>query len=226
MAPRCPNGTRRNKKTGNCEKKNATQKRCPKGTRKNKKTGLCKKKIEMFIKEKQSSKRSNKSSSKKSSSQRMSATPAEMNYNNAFESYLSKINPELLIADIKTLKTMKKDVIQKIKHEIQEEKNASDKSLTKEQKKKVREYKKELETHPRWVLGLFGLSWTEDEPDESKLYLDMIEKFASNTTGNDKYLRTVELKELLSNLQSSLVDFDDKNDYYNILGLLILTHYK
>lgn len=42
MAPRCPKGSRRNKKTGNCEKKKlSTKKRCPKGSRRNKKTGLC-----------------------------------------------------------------------------------------------------------------------------------------------------------------------------------------
>lgn len=38
--PRCPNGSRKNKKTGKCEKV-GSQKRCPKGTRKNKKTGNC-----------------------------------------------------------------------------------------------------------------------------------------------------------------------------------------
>jgi hypothetical protein len=36
---RCENGTRRNKKTGNCEKK--VKKRCENGTRRNKKTGNC-----------------------------------------------------------------------------------------------------------------------------------------------------------------------------------------
>jgi hypothetical protein len=55
MPPRCPKGSRRNKKTGNCEqnstkrngseRKPATeskkQKRCAKGTRRNKKTGKC-----------------------------------------------------------------------------------------------------------------------------------------------------------------------------------------
>lgn len=45
--PRCPKGTRRNKKTGNCEEKreklnvNSTKKRCPNGTRRNNKTGNC-----------------------------------------------------------------------------------------------------------------------------------------------------------------------------------------
>lgn len=39
---RCPNGTRKNQKTGHCEKKSEkTRKRCPNGTRKNKKTGNC-----------------------------------------------------------------------------------------------------------------------------------------------------------------------------------------
>ena len=51
---RCPNGTRKNKKTGLCEPRMAEPqvplaepqvqvptKRCPKGSRKNKKTGLC-----------------------------------------------------------------------------------------------------------------------------------------------------------------------------------------
>lgn len=43
--PRCPNGTRKNKKTGTCQSKSKTQrKRCPNGTRKNKKTGNCEKK--------------------------------------------------------------------------------------------------------------------------------------------------------------------------------------
>jgi hypothetical protein len=44
MVKRCPNGTHKNKKTGNCEKKinnEIVRKRCPKGTRKNKKTGNC-----------------------------------------------------------------------------------------------------------------------------------------------------------------------------------------
>jgi len=63
MPQRCPNGSRRNKKTGNCDKKNGAsparartpsppknnrgkttgnkQKRCPNGTRRNKKTGNC-----------------------------------------------------------------------------------------------------------------------------------------------------------------------------------------
>ena len=40
MPTRCPCGTRRNKKTGNCEPK-PQRKRCPNGTRKNKRTGRC-----------------------------------------------------------------------------------------------------------------------------------------------------------------------------------------
>ena len=41
-AKRCPNGTRRNKTTGNCDKYVASsKKRCPKGTRRNKTTGNC-----------------------------------------------------------------------------------------------------------------------------------------------------------------------------------------
>jgi hypothetical protein len=35
--PRCPNGTRRNKKTGTCK----AQKRCKRGTRRDKKTSRC-----------------------------------------------------------------------------------------------------------------------------------------------------------------------------------------
>ena len=38
--PKCPKGTRRSKKTGNCEPY-IKQARCPKGTRRNKKTGKC-----------------------------------------------------------------------------------------------------------------------------------------------------------------------------------------
>ena len=38
--PKCPKGTRRSKKTGNCEPY-TKQARCPKGTRRNKKTGNC-----------------------------------------------------------------------------------------------------------------------------------------------------------------------------------------
>jgi hypothetical protein len=51
---RCPNGTRRNKKTGHCESTKQKspsvlsvklkKKRCPNGTRRNKKTGACEKK--------------------------------------------------------------------------------------------------------------------------------------------------------------------------------------
>jgi hypothetical protein len=41
--PRCPNGTRKNKVTGNCESK--ISRRCPNGTRKNKVTGNCENKI-------------------------------------------------------------------------------------------------------------------------------------------------------------------------------------
>jgi len=39
--PRCPNGSRKDKKTGKCVKVSTQTKRCPKGTRKNKKTGNC-----------------------------------------------------------------------------------------------------------------------------------------------------------------------------------------
>jgi hypothetical protein len=46
---RCKNGTRRNKKTGECEPHNST-KRCPNGTRRNKKTKNCEStKIENFF---------------------------------------------------------------------------------------------------------------------------------------------------------------------------------
>ena len=38
--PRCPNGSRRNKKTGKCEKK-STSKKCPEGKRLNPKTNRC-----------------------------------------------------------------------------------------------------------------------------------------------------------------------------------------
>ena len=44
MVKRCPNGTRKNKKTDNCEKyimNEIIKKRCPKGTHKNNKTGNC-----------------------------------------------------------------------------------------------------------------------------------------------------------------------------------------
>jgi len=42
---RCPNGTRKNNKTGTCQNKSKIQrKRCPNGTHKNKKTGNCEKK--------------------------------------------------------------------------------------------------------------------------------------------------------------------------------------
>ena len=42
MKNRCPKGTRRNKKTGDCEKHVVKEKkRCTNGTRKNKKTGKC-----------------------------------------------------------------------------------------------------------------------------------------------------------------------------------------
>ena len=38
---RCPNGTRRSKKTGNCESKSSRKTRCSNGTRRSKKTGNC-----------------------------------------------------------------------------------------------------------------------------------------------------------------------------------------
>lgn len=52
MAKRCPNGSRKNRKTGNCVRKTGTvlgrpssirktKKRCPNGTRKHRKTGNC-----------------------------------------------------------------------------------------------------------------------------------------------------------------------------------------
>ena len=46
ITKRCPNGTHKNKRTGECEKKkqNNITKRCPNGTRRNKKTGECEKK--------------------------------------------------------------------------------------------------------------------------------------------------------------------------------------
>lgn len=44
MPPRCPNGTRRNKKTGECEKSTGSPKKaCPRGSRRNPATHRCKK---------------------------------------------------------------------------------------------------------------------------------------------------------------------------------------
>jgi len=46
--PRCPNGTRKNKVTGNCESKKL--RRCPNGMRKNKVTGSCENKLTLKTK--------------------------------------------------------------------------------------------------------------------------------------------------------------------------------
>jgi len=40
MGKRCPNGSRKHRKTGTCLKKTA-RKRCPNGSRKHRKTGVC-----------------------------------------------------------------------------------------------------------------------------------------------------------------------------------------
>ena len=48
---RCPNGSRKNKKTNQCEKKRpSNRKRCPNGSRKNKKTNQCEKKTNTPVK--------------------------------------------------------------------------------------------------------------------------------------------------------------------------------
>jgi hypothetical protein len=77
---RCPNGSRRNKKTGNCDKKSTNKsssskksytkkpsspkrKRCPVGSRRNKKTGNCDKKSSP--KKKSPKKKSSENSQKK-----------------------------------------------------------------------------------------------------------------------------------------------------------------
>lgn len=41
---RCPNGSRKNKKSGACVRKNVSRKRCPNGSRKNK-SGNCSRKV-------------------------------------------------------------------------------------------------------------------------------------------------------------------------------------
>ena len=48
--PRCPNGTRRNKNTKNCETKTSRKIRCPNKTRKHKITGKCENKITSKLK--------------------------------------------------------------------------------------------------------------------------------------------------------------------------------
>ena len=48
MAKRCPNGSRRNKRTKQCVRKSARKhgrKKCPKGSRRHKKTGKCLRKV-------------------------------------------------------------------------------------------------------------------------------------------------------------------------------------
>jgi hypothetical protein len=48
---RCPNGTRRDKRTGECVKSESqkTKKRCPKGTRRDKKSGECKSQLNVQV---------------------------------------------------------------------------------------------------------------------------------------------------------------------------------
>lgn len=91
MRARCPNGTRKNKKTGNCEPSGKSRSlspkkrsRCPNGTHKNKKTGKCvssvknavkTKKNEMKKEKKENSKL--KSNSNKNNKKKMSNTNEE-----------------------------------------------------------------------------------------------------------------------------------------------------
>ena len=64
---RCPNGTRKNKTSGNCESNSQKiRKRCPNGTRKNKTSGSCEKKKSPSKKSPANKSPSNKSLSKKS----------------------------------------------------------------------------------------------------------------------------------------------------------------
>ena len=109
---RCPNGTRKNKKTGNCEKKdeknekeeliirqkenendnnrqneeNETKKakRCPKGTRRNKKTGLCEEPTKTNAKNKLSK------TAKKTASEKISMSPSKKTAANKIARFMTK----------------------------------------------------------------------------------------------------------------------------------------
>ena len=110
---RCENGTRKNKKTGDCEKttgKTIGKKRCQNGTRKNKKTGECDDKVPR-IKQVTSPVKQimNKTDSKLRVmyAERQTVSDETFAYWRKRHSFLKKSKDSLFISKIKTMKLTK-----------------------------------------------------------------------------------------------------------------------
>lgn len=135
---------------------------------------------------------------------------------NAFASYLNLVKPEFLNMDIKQLKRTLDNAKNIIKNKINDEKDKNY-SLTKEQKKQVRDYKELLEE-------TLGMAVYNDHYDDAKQFLELLPKLATNTSGKEPFLRIHELKVLLRVLSRPTIELDDLQYNDTVAALIVLTH--
>jgi hypothetical protein len=197
---RCKKGTRKNKKTGNCESyttKSEKTKRCLKGTRKNKKTGNCEKKIEMILKNKSIS--INKMSAPIINEQVMNENYIEVNVNN-----------------LKEIKQIVKRIKRDLDNNIYELKLFT---LSKNEKKDRKDYEEKLYN--------MSIADSQNREEDNKLrekYLDYLKKICKNEMEHPEPTHIYELvdyKEVLKELKSVKLNKDLSEEEIKIVEMII-----
>lgn len=135
---------------------------------------------------------------------------------NAFASYLNLVKPEFLNMDIKQLKRTLDNAKNIIKNKINDEKDKNY-SLTKEQKKQVRDYKELLEDN-------LGMAVYNDRYDEAIQFMELLPNLATNSSGKEPFLRIHELKVLLRVLSRPTIELDNLEYVDTVAALIVLTH--
>jgi hypothetical protein len=229
LRKKCSNGSRKNKKTGNCVKKSEITKRnkCANGFRKNRKTGNCVKKSEITRRNKcaNGSRKNRKTGEciKKNTLSHKSKSPSPINKESKYA-----INSELINMKPKELKGISKNISKQIKDQINELKNSD---INKQQKKLNNEYLEELyqqqlaEVNPNKYSD--GNARFRAEAALREDFLETIYKISKNKSGKGDVLRLAELQVLYKNLANNSSDnFSDPENYTTKIKLIILSNYK
>lgn len=220
---RCPNGTRRNKKTGNCEPTkskrvssptpivNAKKSRCPKGTQRNKKTGNCEpKKVRMPTPPVRMPtppvRMPTPPVRMPTPPVQMPTPPVQVPIHNSVKPYIA---PYLYDMSPNDLKNLAKTFELKIETDINK---LNVDNITKEQKKLNKEYDMQLEN-------------MRDEED-IRLFGHLIQ-IINNTSEKGPGSQVVGLKQLVKLLKLTKASYyKDLDEFYPQACLIIMSNYK
>jgi hypothetical protein len=141
------------------------------------------------------------------------------------------INTAFLDMEAKPLKAKVKEVSQQIKEKISELKKNRFSSATKKLNTKYLDELDEL-NNMTYIEVLsddgMGYKWSPEiakmEKEREELYLETIQKIASNSSGKGEEFRLTELTWMLGHLNNKQIDYSRHDNFYSKVNLVILSN--